>query len=163
MALGRADGSERERVAHNSDFLARATRRSRALRLEHDPQPGLKRLHARRRRGFFDADGFRLAGDPPYPDVLKGLRPFRLGRRSAQRTDLRRPAMSVPLRDGVFRGRRMPERGKSRFATVSNTYIRPGKQDGKRGRILGQRPLNDRKPPAGRRLAPLAGGGFCRT
>jgi len=73
-----------------------------------------------------------------YPDVLKGLGSFRsqrLGR--LKRTDLWRPAMSVPARGtGVFRGRRMPERGKSRFATVSNTYIRGADADGKRGKSI---------------------------
>jgi len=30
----------------------------------------------------------------------------------------------------------MPERGKSRFATVSSTYIRPAEADGKRGAFV---------------------------
>src|SRR5437763_10866695 len=96
MALGRAGGSERKRAAHNSALLGRATRRTRALRLEHDPQPVLNGCTGRRRRGFFVADGFGLAGKPPYPDVLKGLGSFRFQRRSAKRTDLWRAAMSVP-------------------------------------------------------------------
>src|SRR3954447_17072181 len=133
MALGRAGGSERKRAAHNSALLARATRRTRALRLEHDPQPGLNGCTVRRRRGFFVADGFGLAGKPPYPDVLRGLGSFRSSRRSAK-AELTSGGPQCPFREGngVFRGRRMPERGKSRFATVSDTYIRRCGQDGKR-------------------------------
>src|SRR5436309_2263277 len=47
MASDRADRHQRRSVVSNSDLLARATRLFRALRLEHDPQPGLKRLRSR--------------------------------------------------------------------------------------------------------------------
>src|SRR5690242_11332523 len=42
------------------------------------------------------------------------------------------PQCPFLLRNRGSRGRRMPERGKSRFATVSDTYIRPRARDGKR-------------------------------
>src|SRR3954453_8235788 len=61
--FGPCGRSERKRAAHNSALLARATRRTRALRLEHDPQPGLNGCTVRHRRGFFTADGFGLAGE----------------------------------------------------------------------------------------------------
>src|SRR3954447_17283881 len=155
MALGRAGGSERKRAAHNSALLARATRRTRALRLEHDPQPGLNGCTVRRRRGFFTTDGFGLAGKPPYPDVLKGLGSFLSQRRSALATWPRAARNVRSLEERAFRGRRMPERGKSRFATVSSTYIRPGEADGKQRGIppwvcpnaTGTRPLASRRFP----------------
>ena len=100
MALGRAGGSERKRAAHNSALLARATRRTRALRLEHDPQPGLNGCTVRRRRGFFTTDGFGLAGKPPYPDVLKGLGSFRSSRRSVK-AELTSGGPQCPFRKGT--------------------------------------------------------------
>src|SRR4051794_13461784 len=146
MASGRAGGSEREGVTHNSDVLARATRRTRALRLEHDPQPGLNGCTQRAAAVSFLPTGLDWRGNRLIRMSLKGSGRFRLQRRSAK-AELTSggPQCPFPKGSGVFRGRRMPERGKSRFATVSDTYIRRRARDGKRGGV----PLADGHLAAG--------------
>src|SRR5437764_12936235 len=102
MALDQAGGGGQRRSAvRNPQLVARATRTIRVLRLEHDPQPGLERLHIRAAA----VSSLPMAGQAEarlYPDVLKGRRPFRLRRRSVKRTGLGRPAKCpFPLGSGL--------------------------------------------------------------
>ena len=176
MASDRADRRQRASVVSNSDSLARATRLFRVLRLEHDPQPGLNGC-TRARPWFLRAESCP-AGIPPISGCPKRASAGPLKRRSVKRNGFWAARCSVPLGDRGSSGRRMPERGKSRFATVSSTYIRRGEGNGKRRSLrestswqARSRPLCDlndglTKPPLSVewvKVRDAAGGIACRS
>src|SRR5215213_4656674 len=125
--------NQRRSVACNSDLLARATRLARVLRLEHDPQPGQNGRACAPPRFLRVLEAVRRDTPADVRMSLKGV--GRLAKAPwRQRFGLSGPpCVRSHMGIGLSSGRRMPERGKSRFATVSRTYIRRDKQNGKRG------------------------------
>src|SRR5881227_4057407 len=105
MASGRAGASEREGVTHNLDLFARATRGTRALRLEHDPQPGLKRPHIRAAVVSSSPTGLDWRGNRLIRMSLKGS--GRSAHRAVAPSELTSggPQCPFPKGTGVFRGR----------------------------------------------------------
>ena len=133
MVLDRAGMSERRGAAHNPQLLAPATR-LRVLRLEHHPQPDWTATLTRN-RGFLGRRRPGGRGRLVSLDVLRGRRPIHQDTVASSGAVFGLPAKGFEPRVPnllLRRANRLPERGKSRFATVSNTYIRPGEGIGKR-------------------------------